>query len=29
MLHQLCWAIRSAPSEAVDWHLEMAESRLA
>jgi aminoglycoside phosphotransferase (APT) family kinase protein len=29
MLYQLYWAIRSAPSEVVDWHLEMAESRLA
>jgi hypothetical protein len=29
MLYQLYWAIRSAQPEAVDWHLDMAESRLA
>lgn len=29
MLRQLYWAIRSAPSDVVDWHLDMAESRLA
>ena len=29
MLHQLSRAIRSASSEVVDWHLGMAESRLA
>jgi aminoglycoside phosphotransferase (APT) family kinase protein len=29
MLHQLPRAIRSAPAEVVDWHLDMAESRLA
>lgn len=29
MLHQLSRAIRSASSEVVDWHLDMAESRLA
>jgi aminoglycoside phosphotransferase (APT) family kinase protein len=29
MLHQLCRAVRSAPPEVVDWHLDMAESRLA
>lgn len=29
MLRQLYWVIKSGPSEAVDWHLDMAESRLA
>jgi aminoglycoside phosphotransferase (APT) family kinase protein len=29
MLYQLHWAIRSAPSQVVDWHLDMAEYRLA
>lgn len=29
MLHHLAWAIRSASSEVIDWHLDMAESRLA
>jgi aminoglycoside phosphotransferase (APT) family kinase protein len=28
MLHQLDRAIRTAPPEAVDWHLDLAESRL-
>ena len=28
MLHHLSQAIRSAPPEAVDWHLDLAESRL-
>lgn len=28
MLYQLHWVIRSGPDQAVDWHLEMAESRL-
>lgn len=29
MLHQLSRAIRSAPAEVIDWHLDLAESRLA
>ena len=29
MLHQLSRAIRSASAEVVEWHLDMAESRLA
>jgi aminoglycoside phosphotransferase (APT) family kinase protein len=29
MLHQLSRVIGSAPSEVIDWHLDMAESRLA
>jgi aminoglycoside phosphotransferase (APT) family kinase protein len=29
ILHHLARAIRSAPSEVIDWHLDMAESRLA
>jgi aminoglycoside phosphotransferase (APT) family kinase protein len=29
MLYQLHWAIRSCPDEVVDWHLDLAESRLA
>jgi aminoglycoside phosphotransferase (APT) family kinase protein len=29
MLYQLHWAIRTGPAEVVDWHLDMAESRLA
>ena len=29
MLHQLSRVIRSAPADVVDWHLDMAESRLA
>lgn len=29
MLHQLCWAIRNSTAEAVGWHLDLAESRLA
>ena len=29
MLHHLSRAIRSGSSEVVDWHLDMAESRLA
>ncbi len=29
MLHQLHRAIRTAPPEAIDWHLDLAESRLA
>lgn len=28
MLRQLCWAVRSAPPNVVDWHLDMTESRL-
>lgn len=28
MLYQLHWAIQSAPPAVVDWHLDMAESRL-
>ena len=28
MLHQLCWVVQSAPSEVVEWRLDMAESRL-
>lgn len=28
MLYQLYWAIRSSPPEVVDWHLDLAESRL-
>ena len=29
LLHQLRRVVRSAPPEVVDWHLDMAESRLA
>lgn len=29
MLYQLCWAIRHSSAEAVDWHLDLAEPRLA
>jgi aminoglycoside phosphotransferase (APT) family kinase protein len=28
MLYQLRWAIRSASAEVVDWHLDLAESRI-
>jgi aminoglycoside phosphotransferase (APT) family kinase protein len=29
LLHQLCWVVSSAPAEVVEWHLDLAESRLA
>ena len=29
MLHQLYQVIESAPNEVIDWHLDLAESRLA
>jgi len=29
MLHQVSRAIRSAQSEVIEWHLDLAESRLA
>jgi hypothetical protein len=29
MLHHLCWTIQFASSEAIDWQLDLAESRLA